>query len=197
MKRKLSKTAFTFIIITCCLFSIGQAGEAKEFADGKIEIFFGPKEYGAKDSLEAELVDFINQAKESLDISVQELDSEIIAQAILNASQRKKAINPKRKLSIRIILEESYQLGESYDENRRIYMNLLRAGIRTRLDYNSKIMHDKFIIRDYNKEKEAVWLGSLNFTTTGAHKNYNNALIIRNHNIAKAYDLIKSQPHKQ
>ena len=179
-QKELSKTAVVFIIITLSLFSIIQAREAKEFADGKIELFFGPKEYGAKDSLEAELIDFINQAKESLDISVQELDSEIIAQAILNASQRKKAGRPKQRLSIRIILEESYQLGETYEENRQIYMNLLATGIRTRLDYNSKIMHDKFIVRDYNKENEAVWLGSVNFTTTGTHANYNNAIIIKN-----------------
>ena len=186
-ERKSSQVAILSVVVALALFLTGRVGEAREFAGGKIELFFGPQEYGAENSLEEELIGFINQAKESLDISVQELDSEAIAQAILNASRREKASNPEQKLNIRIILEESYQLDEMYEENRQIYMELLRAGIRARLDYNSNIMHDKFIIRDYNREDEAVWLGSVNFTTTGTHANYNNAVVIRNHEIAKAY----------
>jgi hypothetical protein len=58
------------------------------FADGKIEAFVGPIELGAADNLEAVIVDFIAGAKRSLDIAVQELDSEPIAQAILDARWR-------------------------------------------------------------------------------------------------------------
>jgi hypothetical protein len=55
------------------------------FADGKIEAFIGPTELGAADNLEQVIVDFIAGARTSLDIAVQELDSEPIAQAILDA----------------------------------------------------------------------------------------------------------------
>jgi hypothetical protein len=55
------------------------------FADGKIEAYLDPKELKAKDNLETVIVDFIAGAKRSLDIAVQELDSESIAQAILDA----------------------------------------------------------------------------------------------------------------
>ena len=59
-----------------------------DFADGKIQAFVGPEELGAPDNLEAEIVNFIGGAKQSLDIAVQELDSEPIAQAILEARWR-------------------------------------------------------------------------------------------------------------
>ena len=58
------------------------------FANGKIEAYVGPQELGAADSLEAVIVDFLNGARSSLDIAVQELDSEPIAQAILDARWR-------------------------------------------------------------------------------------------------------------
>ena len=51
MKKQPSKTPIVFIIITLCLFLISQTGEAKEFADGKIELFFGPPEYGADEKI--------------------------------------------------------------------------------------------------------------------------------------------------
>ena len=58
------------------------------FADGKIEAYVGPPELGAADDLEAVIVDFIAGAREALDIAVQELDSEAIARAILDACWR-------------------------------------------------------------------------------------------------------------
>jgi hypothetical protein len=58
------------------------------FADGKIEAYVGPLELGAADNLETVIVDFIAGAKNSLDIAVQELDSEPVAQAILDARWR-------------------------------------------------------------------------------------------------------------
>ena len=84
MKRKLPKLSVAFIILTFCLFPIVRVEQIKYFADGKTEILFGPQEYGAENNLEAELVDFISQTQESLDISVQELDSKIIAVYFLN-----------------------------------------------------------------------------------------------------------------
>jgi hypothetical protein len=58
------------------------------FAEGKIEAYAGPPGLGAADDLEAVIVDFIGGARQKLDIAVQELDSEAIARAILDASWR-------------------------------------------------------------------------------------------------------------
>ena len=58
------------------------------FAKGKIEGYVGPTELGAANHLEQVIVDFLAGAKYSLDIAVQELDNEVIAQAILDARFR-------------------------------------------------------------------------------------------------------------
>lgn len=56
-----------------------------DFAGGAIQAFVGPSELGATDNLETIIVAFIDGAQDSLDIAVQEIDSEIIAQAISDA----------------------------------------------------------------------------------------------------------------
>jgi hypothetical protein len=57
-------------------------------ADGKIEAYLGQAGLGAADDLEAVIVDFIAGARTNVGIAVQELDSEMIARAILAASWR-------------------------------------------------------------------------------------------------------------
>jgi len=82
-----------------------------DFAGGTIQAFVGPTELGAADDLETVIVGFIAGAQESLDVAVQEIDSEIIAQAILDARWR--------GVSVRVFLEHSYlqtDLTESGDE---------------------------------------------------------------------------------
>lgn len=59
-----------------------------DFAGGAIQTFVGPTELGAADDLETIIVGFIDEAQESLDIAVQEIDSEIIAQAALEDRRR-------------------------------------------------------------------------------------------------------------
>jgi len=131
------------------------------FANGKIEAYVGPPELGAADSLEAVIVDFLNGARSSLDIAVQELDSEPIAQAILDARWR--------GVSVNLFLEQDYlrsplrgkppkapapKPGETaeqalrrvqWDEdetdlaaNRRILAALLRSDIEVKGDFNPK-----------------------------------------------------------
>ncbi len=49
---------------------------------GKITLHMGPHSLGGPDNLEDAITEFISQAQKSLDIAVQELDSEIIGRAI-------------------------------------------------------------------------------------------------------------------
>ena len=181
------------------------------FAGGKIEAFVGPSELGAADDLEAVIVDFIAGAKESLDIAVQELDSEPIAQAILDARFR--------DVSVRMVLEQDYLLtaklpvvrprhgedietarrrvvwgeepGErSLEPNRRILAALLRCNVDVKADFNPAIFHQKFVIRDYRgraKPRSAILSGSANFTVTDCHRNLNHVVLFNDPRICKEY----------
>jgi len=179
------------------------------FADGKIEAFVGPAELGAADNLEQVIVDFISQARETLDLAVQELDSEPIAQAILDARWR--------GVSVQLFLEQDYlqdddlpvvtpRDGESEVEarhrtqwsegdseltpNRAILAALLRSDIEVKGDYNLKIFHQKFVLRDYRgsaKPTSALLTGSANFTGTDTHTNLNHIVVFHDPRICAEY----------
>ena len=182
-----------------------------KFADGKIEAFAGPDDLGAADNLEDVIINFIAGAKHTLFIAVQELDSEPIAQAVIDAKWG--------GVKVRMIMEQDYlasdkiphaktRAGETKLEaarrvqwnefrrpktvktNRDILAALLRNAIDVKADYNPKIFHQKFVIRDYEGKKRAtsaLLTGSTNFTYTGTHKNYNHIVIFHDHRICKAY----------
>lgn len=182
-----------------------------QFAGGKIEAYAGPAHLGAANDLEAVLVDFIDKAKSSLFVAVQELDSEPIAQAIIDARWR--------GVTVRMILEQDYiasdalpraapRQGETQAEaiwrvqwseyrrpktartNRDILAALLRNAVDVKADYNPKIFHQKFIVRDYSgktRKTSSVLTGSTNFTRTGTHNNYNHIVIFNDYRICRAY----------
>ncbi len=182
------------------------------FAQGKIEAYCGPVELGAPDNLEQVIVEFIRGAKKSLDIAVQELDSEVIAQALLDAALK--------GISIRMFMEQDYlradrppkvapkanqtprdaELAAQWDEQRRpaslrtnrdILAALLRCGVDVKADLNPQIFHQKFIVRDYRGGKSvgnaALLTGSTNFTETDTHKNLNHIIIFHDYRVARAY----------
>lgn len=167
-----------------------------DFEQGKIQVFFGPRAYGAPDDLEKIIIDFIDEAEESLEIAVQELDNPNIAAAIEQASRRKKKSRPNRRISLNVIVEAEYlrekkpvvddDLG-NFEENRALMGLLLRGAVHYKLDFNSSTFHQKFIVRDYNRPKQALLTGSTNFTRTGTGNNMNNVVIFHSHQIAKFY----------
>jgi len=178
---------------------------------GKYRHLTDQKNWGAPDDLERVIIDFMGGARNSLDIAVQELDSEPIAQAVLDACWR--------KVNVRIFLEQDYlaaekppkaklKAGETKEQaakriqwtelrrpkdrktNRDILAALLRNAVDVKADYNPEIFHQKFIIRDFRKSKtktSAVLTGSTNFTDTGTHNNLNHIVIFHDHRICKVY----------
>ncbi|MBN1187564.1 MAG: DUF1669 domain-containing protein [Bacteroidales bacterium] len=153
---------------------------------GNIQFYSGPSEVGAPDKLEKVIIDFINQAKKRLLIAVQELESEEIGKAIIEAR--------KRKVLVKLVIEQDYlreptrlsdpwKEGGKNKENRIIHDAILRASIDVKCDYNTSIFHQKFIVRD----GEAVLTGSTNFTPTGTHNNLNHVVIIHDESIAKIF----------
>ena len=191
------------------------------FADGKIEAYVGPPELGAADDLEAVIVDFIGGARKRLDIAVQELDSEVIARAILAASWRGIRVTlfleqdylrsvlkrgsdgvplppkPKPGETPADALERVQWLADETDlaENRRILGALLRSDVEVRGDFNPKIFHQKFILRDYfdgkatNPGNPALLSGSANFTVTDTHVNLNHVFVFHSAYVARQYEL--------
>jgi phosphatidylserine/phosphatidylglycerophosphate/cardiolipin synthase-like enzyme len=188
------------------------------FAGGKIEAYAGPADLGAPDDLEKVIVDFIGGANVALDIAVQELDSEPIAQAILDARWR--------GVSIQIVLEQEYlceeslpdekhrpkpAAGESAEdaihtwqwtpshgglaENRRILTALLQSGIDVKADFNPKIFHQKFALRDHRRggrkpagpPAPALLSGSTNFTETDCHQSFNHIFVFHDADVCASY----------
>lgn len=182
------------------------------FAQGKIEAYCGPAELGAPDDLERGIIEFIRGARKTLDIAVQELDSEPIAQALLDAAVR--------GIDIRMFLEQDYlraaappkvslqgaqtrreaELAAQWEERRRpaslrtnrdILAALLRCGVDIKADLNPQIFHQKFIVRDYRGDrslgKPALLTGSTNFTATDTHKNLNHIIVFHDYRVARAY----------
>jgi phosphatidylserine/phosphatidylglycerophosphate/cardiolipin synthase-like enzyme len=182
------------------------------FADGKIEAYVGPRELGAADDLEAVIAQFIGGATKTLDIAVQELDSEPIAQAILDARWRGvdvqmfveqdylRSPHPKKALTATPMAGETeadarhrLQWGDDDTElapNREIFAALLRSDIEVKGDYNPAIFHQKFVLRDYRGKAmptSGLLTGSANFTGTDTHKNLNNVFIFNDHRVCRDY----------
>jgi len=184
------------------------------FAGGKIEAYVGPADLGAPDDMEAAIVGFIGGAKHSLDIAVQELDSEPVAQAILDACWR--------GVDVTMVMEQDYLReeklprapkpgeGESAEEalrrwqwtpttkglapNRRVLTALLQSGVDVKADFNKAIFHQKFVLRDYRPGarngvgvSSALLSGSANFTDTDCHKNLNHVFVFHDKQICAEY----------
>jgi phosphatidylserine/phosphatidylglycerophosphate/cardiolipin synthase-like enzyme len=75
----------------------------------------------------------------------------------------------------------------SLDVNRKHFVTLLRGAVDAKIDFNPRIFHHKFIIRDRGQSREAVLTGSTNFTTTGTHRNLNHVVIFHDIGVAAAY----------
>ncbi|BCY07116.1 phosphatidylserine/phosphatidylglycerophosphate/cardiolipin synthase family protein [Actinoplanes sp. L3-i22] len=141
---------------------------------GGIEFYAGPPVLGGPDDLDAVIRNFIDGATTRLLVAVQELDSRLIADAIVGARAR--------RVRTQIILEGDYLreakpaadpwlAGGENEGNRVIHAALLRAGIDLVTDLNPNIFHQKFIVRDPGKPTAAVLTGSANFTHTDTGTN--------------------------
>ena len=74
--------------------------------------------------------------------------------------------------------------GGGNETNREIHDAVLRSKIDVKVDYNTSIFHQKFIVRD----RESLLTGSTNFTPTGTHANLNHIIVIHDRKVAKIYE---------
>ncbi|MBA2560643.1 MAG: phospholipase, partial [Propionibacteriales bacterium] len=150
---------------------------------GGVELYVGPTALGAPDDLDAVISAFLGEAKHTLAIAVQEVDSRSIADAILAARAR--------GVRVQLILEGDYlveahpsvdpwaAVGE-FEENRIIHSALLRAGVDVITDLNPAIFHQKFVVRDVGASTAAVLTGSTNFTLTDTGRNTSSGPVVGN-----------------
>ncbi|UCB56451.1 MAG: DUF1669 domain-containing protein [Candidatus Omnitrophota bacterium] len=157
---------------------------------GNVEVYMGPQELNQPDALGEVIINFIKKAKKALFIAVQELDSASIAKAIIEAKSRGISVSLIMEadyLTVQKPLNDPWQLTGKNEKNREIHNALMRAKVDVKTDYNPKIFHQKFIVRDPLGAQAAVLTGSTNFTDTGTHSNLNHIVIIRGKRHAQIY----------
>ncbi len=167
-----------------------------DFLNGRLQAYLGPTGAGAADDLEGVIVDFIDRCEHTLDIAVQEIDNPRIAAAIDRAARRKRP-GKNTFIRVRLVVEGDYLKEDkpvepadrevALDVNRKHFLTLLRGAVDAKIDFNPKIFHHKFVIRDRGEANEAVLTGSTNFTTTGTHRNLNHLVIFHDSGVAAAY----------
>jgi phosphatidylserine/phosphatidylglycerophosphate/cardiolipin synthase-like enzyme len=118
--------------------------------------------------LDGPLVEAIEAARMSIDLAAYSLSLNSIRFALINAH--------KRGVQVRIVME-------STNVDRSDPQALIEAGIPIVGDDRQGLMHDKFLVID----RSEVWLGSMNFTDSGAYDDNNNMIRIHSTKVAENY----------
>jgi len=113
-------------------------------------------------------VDAIDTARLSIDVATYSLSLNSVRFALINAH--------KRGVNVRVVME-------STNMDRSDPQALIEAGIPVVGDNMDGLMHNKFIVID----KSELWLGSMNFTDSGAYDDNNNLMRIHSTKIAENY----------
>ncbi len=140
--------------------------------DSWFELYFtdpvDPFSSQATGGVDVPLVAAINAARLSVDVAAYSLTLNSVRNALLNAHDR--------GVTIRMVMESTNM--DSSDVQR-----LLEAGIPIIGDKQDGLMHDKFVVID----KSEVWLGSMNFTDSGAYDDDNSLMRILSTKMAENY----------
>jgi phosphatidylserine/phosphatidylglycerophosphate/cardiolipin synthase-like enzyme len=110
----------------------------------------------------------IDRARLSVDLAVLELNLWSVRDALIHAQAR--------GLQVRVVTESN---NLDFDE----IQDLIEAGIPVLGDQREGLMHNKFVVID----RQEVWTGSMNFTTSDGYKNDNNLVRMRSARLAENY----------
>ncbi|HMB22875.1 MAG TPA: phospholipase D-like domain-containing protein [Anaerolineales bacterium] len=114
------------------------------------------------------LVAALDAARLSIDVAAYSLSLNSVRGALIRAHDR--------GVTVRVVME-------STNMDRSDPQKMIEAGIRIVGDNRQGLMHDKFIIID----RSEVWMGSMNFTDSGAYDDNNNLVRIRSEEVALDY----------
>ncbi|MCB0710776.1 MAG: phospholipase [Ignavibacteriae bacterium] len=144
-------------------------------SQGTFQVFFSntyqnDSEIGKNDpeNIDRQLSQFLSTATKEIDGALFELESSLIAKALIEAKGR--------GIQVRIVAESDYLENPEMQE-------VIAAGIPVVEDERSSLMHNKFFVVD----GKAVWTGSYNVTDNGAWRNNNNAVLINSPELAENY----------
>ncbi len=118
--------------------------------------------------LDVALAQAIDEARLSIDMAAYSISLRSVRDALLRAQ--------KRGVQVRMVMETD-SMGSS------VPLALVKAGIPIIGDNREGLMHDKFIVID----RSEVWIGSMNFTTSGTYEDNNNLIRIRSTKVAENY----------
>jgi len=131
--------------------------------------------FSDRDRVADRIIAAINQTRRTLDIAIYSLTEPDITAAIQAAW--------RRGVKIRMVTDE----GQSFDRHSEVRY-LRRSGVPVRLSGGFRgqrsLMHDKFAIFD----GIMVETGSFNWTTSATSYNFENAILIRDPEIAARYE---------
>lgn len=122
----------------------------------------------ATGGVDGPLVEAIDAARLSIDVAAYSLTLNSVRNALLNAHDR--------GVTIRMVMESANM--DSSDAE-----ILLEAGVPMVGDQQDGLMHNKFMVID----KSEVWLGSMNFTDSGAYDDNNHILRILSTKMAENF----------
>lgn len=128
-----------------------------------------------KGSVEERLINYINTAKETIDIAAFEFNLTPVADALIAAS--------KRGVKVRWITDDEHGLEADADAGHGQFALLKNAKIEVRDDSRSALMHNKFWIFDH----AIVWTGSTNATRNDIFRNNNNVIVFKSPEMAAVY----------
>ena len=118
--------------------------------------------------IDGPLVEAIDAARLSIDVAAYSISLNSVRYALIRAHDR--------GVTVRVVME-------STNMDRSDPQALIEAGIPIVGDGRPGLMHDKFMVID----KSEVWLGSMNFTDSGAYDDNNNMIRIKSTKIAEDY----------
>lgn len=129
-----------------------------------------------QNSIEGVLIQKINAAQNAIHIAAFEFNLTPVAEALIAARQR--------GLDVRWVTDDEYGLEADEEPGRGQFAAMQNAGIEIRADNRSALMHNKFIIFDY----QTVWTGSTNLTQNGVFKQENNVVVLHSPEVAAIYE---------
>jgi phosphatidylserine/phosphatidylglycerophosphate/cardiolipin synthase-like enzyme len=127
-------------------------------------------------SVEAQLINRINNAQSSIHIASFEFNLTRVAEALIAARQR--------GVEVLWVTDNEHGLEADEEPGHGQFAMLEAAGIEVRSDTRSALMHNKFWIFD----RQIVWTGSTNITENGIFDQNNNALVIHSPEVAAIYE---------
>lgn len=127
-------------------------------------------------SIPEKLIDYINNAQDTIHIASFEFNLTPVAEALIAAHQR--------GVEVQWVTDDEHGIEADEEEGHGQFAMLEKAGIEVRDDGRGALMHNKFWIFD----GQTVWTGSTNITVNGNFRNNNNVIVIESPALAAIYE---------